>query len=95
MKAIYTVPPMPCCPDWRIFLQQLDAAPIVDHRHCAYCGAAFPLPTKHSNKEYCSAEHQRRARYIRQYGREPHSPRPLPKAVQDAAGYRGVHIPVL
>ena len=81
-SAIYIVPAPATQPDWGIFMQQIvnEKKPTVIA--CGYCGAPITLQPIHTNKEYCNATCGRRARYLREHGRRPHSPRFMPPKQQ-------------
>ena len=81
-------------PEWKIFLQQVVAAPPEEYRRCNYCNELFLLPTRHSTKVYCNEEHQKLFHTAKRAERRA-AARLLPQAVQDTTGCGRVHIPSL
>jgi hypothetical protein len=59
MTNIYTVPTMPCQPDWGVMLKLLAKPTKVDRmKTCAYppCENEFRSTNRQHHKEYCSDE---------------------------------------
>ena len=94
MKAIYTVPPHPCPPDWRILMHHLTILHKDDGtvRRCAHCGVSFTVSTHHSTKEYHD-DKCREAAYVAI--RKARRAERLSEEADNAARYRGVHVPTL